>query len=154
MSTLPSGLPEEVGDEEILVRFAFSRSRDLWLVSPPERLKPPALYPDKRYTPLETSVFRHSGQPEEELLRLAAKNFPDREVKGAGAFKVSDLRRLSQSDPLEVKADEKAPNGPRHANIIGWKSTSDPKNQKADWKLQVGKLAGCSKIVWLLDESS
>ena len=36
---------------------------------------------------------------------------------------------------LEVIADETPPNGPRHANIIGWPvDSNDPEEQKSRWK--------------------
>ena len=75
MSFLPSGLSEEVDDKELIIRFAFSRRKELWLVEPPGRLKPAAFLPNGKRSPLETSVFRHSGFPEEDLLALAKENF-------------------------------------------------------------------------------
>lgn len=149
MSTLPSGLPERVDDAEPVVRFAFSRKKEMWAAEPPGYLKPAAFLPDARGWPedqreLQTSVFRHGGEPRGELLQLAADNFPDREPKGAGVVLVKPIRQAG----LDVVADEKPPNGPQHANIVGWAEDSDPKVAKATWKQKALMFAGQSRLVW------
>lgn len=119
------------------------------MVEPPGYLKPAAFLPDARGWPeekreLQTSVFRHDGEPVEELLQLAADNFPDREPKGAGAVLVKPIRQAG----LDVVADEELPNGPRHANIVDWAEDSDSRAAKATWKQQAIMFAGQSKLVW------
>lgn len=151
MSELPSGLPVTVGDEESVIRFAFSRKKELWLAEPPGRLKPAALLPDARAwpeRPLETSIFRHRGEPESELTAITEVNFSGREPKGAGVFSVKDVRQAE----LDVQADETPPSGPRHANIIGWDENADPKIAKASWKERAIAIAGKSRIVWRSEE--
>lgn len=153
MTGLPSGMPEMVDDGEPVIRFAFSRKKEMWVAEPPGHLKPAAFFPDARGWPetkhhLETSVFRHGGEPVEELLQLAADNFPDREPKGAGLVLVRPIRQAG----LDVVADEKPPSGPRHANIVDWAEDADPKVAKATWKQQAMMFAGQSKLVWQREE--
>lgn len=143
MSRLPSGLSIEVADEEIIVRFAFSRRKELSIAEPPGCLKPAAFLPNPNRRPLETSVFRHRGEPESELVELAGANFTGRHPKGAGALGVSEVRGAE----LDVVADEEPPNGPLHANIVGWQDDADPKLAKAAWKEKAVILASKARLV-------
>ena len=80
--------------------------------------------PDKRG---ERSVFRHGQQPRDRLWAIATENLnlePGKEVYGAAILTVRDVR----AEKLEVIPEEPPP---RHANIIGWPSDSDPVEEKA-----------------------
>jgi hypothetical protein len=113
---LPSGLPDVVSDEEDLARFLAS-SRWYNSIGP----KSAAFLPNPKDG--ETSVFRHSGDPLDELWSL----FAGPSLHGAAIVKARDVR----SAELEVIASEPPP---KHAAIRGWPIASDPALQKAQQK--------------------
>ena len=121
MGTLPSGLPEEVGDEEDLARFLTQSSHFNATMA-----KPAAFLPSPK--DLETSVSRHGREPLERLWSIGFEAAGDRKLYGAAIFKA----RAVSSAQLEVWADEPPP---CHAAIRGWPCIeSDPELQKAKQK--------------------
>jgi hypothetical protein len=127
MNSLPSGLSEHVGDSEDLCRFLTSSGDFL---ANRGIVKPRVFLPNPKN--LETSVFRHGAEPASGLWEIASNEIPpERSVHGAGIVKAGVVRKVA----LEVIADETPPNGPRHANIIGWPlDSNDPEEQKSRWK--------------------
>lgn len=122
MKALPSGLPEVVDDNEDLVRFLTSSSQFNTVM-----VKPSVFLPNTKDG--ETSVFRHGGEPREELWQIGLDHaVGSRKLHGAAIFKASQVRATQ----LEVVAHEPPP---RHANIIGWPwSATDPEMGKAEQK--------------------
>jgi len=120
--SLPSGLPEQVADCEDLARFLTSSGH-----YNATAVKPAAFMPNPRNG--ETSVFRHGGEPLEELRSIAQTEVgADRRIHGAAIVKASVIREAK----LEVRAKEPPP---RHADIIGWPwSKDDPDFGKAEQK--------------------
>lgn len=119
---LASGLPDNVADEEDLVRFLTSSSQ-----FSAQMAKPAAFLPSPNDR--ETSVFRHGSEPIEALWAIgdtyAAGN---RTLHGAAIVKAGVVRAAQ----LDVIADEPPP---RHAAIRGWPwHGTDPEEQKARQK--------------------
>jgi hypothetical protein len=139
MPILPSGLPDVVSDEEDLARFlAFSR----WYNS--KGPKPVAFLPNPKDG--ETSVFRHSGDPRDELWSLFTEYIGGQSLHGAAIVKTRDVK----SAELEVSASEPPP---KHAAIRGWPSiASDPALQKAQQKERA--LLVASKATLLLKNAN
>jgi uncharacterized protein YodC (DUF2158 family) len=116
---LPSGLPDIVSDEEALARFLVS-SR--WYNAKGPKHEAFLPYPE------ETSVFRHSGDPPDELWSLFTDHVRrPSTLHGAAIVMARDVR----SAKLEVIASEPPP---KHAAIRGWPIASDPALQKAQQK--------------------
>lgn len=114
------------------------------MAEPPGCLKPAAFLPNPRTNPLETSVFRHGKEPAADLWQIAKAHIPSRSPKGVGILKAHEVRKAE----LDILADEKPPNGPRHANIVGWEMDgSDPKLNKADWKIRACIFASKAKLL-------
>jgi hypothetical protein len=135
MPMLPSGLPDVVSDEEDLARFLVS-SR--WYNS--KGAKPAAFLPNPK--DWETSVFRHNGDPRDELWSLFTDHVRGPSLHGAGIVKAHDVK----SAELEVVASEPPP---KHAAIRGWPwIANDPALQKAQQKERALLVAG--KAVLLL----
>lgn len=113
----PSGLPDVVGDAERLVRFLTSSSHfNATLV------KPSAVLPGADG---ETSVFRATALPDQELRTLGAQHLPGvQRIYGVAAFAASSARTAG----LEVVPSEPPP---RHANLIRWPTDADPELAKA-----------------------
>lgn len=117
--TLQSGLPALVGDEEILSRFLNSKKQ---FSVKKEIVKHSAFLPNRNG---QTSVFRHSGKPSEELWQIGQKELgEDNHIYGAGMVKAGDVRAV----PLVVTASEPPP---KHADIESWPSVDDPELAKA-----------------------
>ena len=143
MAVLPSGLNELIAADESIARFVFSKRKEISMAIPPGCLKPAAFLPNPKTSPLETSVFRHSGEPLEGLWQIARKQISNREPKGVGILLAGDVREAD----LEVIADENPPCGPRHANIVGWEiDGADPKANKANWKDRANVFASKAKL--------
>ena len=140
MSMLPSGLPAHVENAEDLSRFLTS-SNDF--VESKGIVKPRVFLPNPKN--LETSVFRQGSQPVERLWKIAnAEIPPERTVYGAGIVKAETVRKAD----LEVMADENPPNGPRHANIVGWPELpNDPEDQKNIWKDRANVIASDALLI-------
>jgi hypothetical protein len=116
---LPSGLAENVDDEEDLTRFLTSSSQFNAVM-----VKPAVFLPNPKNG--ETSVFRHGSFPRALLWQIAKEQVrADRTLHGAAIVKAKHVR----SALLDVVAQEPPP---RHANIVGWPSpTTDPDLGKA-----------------------
>jgi hypothetical protein len=129
---LPSGLPEDVADEEDLPRFLV-QSNQFSSTS----VKPAAFLPNPKDR--ETSVSRHGRHPQERLWELGLLAAGERPLRGAAFVWAADLR----SAGLEVASAEPPD---RHAVILGWPwNASDPELQKAQQKeraLVLASLAG------------
>lgn len=140
MNILPSGSPEHVDDSEDLSRFLTS-SNDF--VESKGIVKPRVFLPNPKNH--ETSVFRHGADPVENLWQIAATEIPpERTVHGAGIVKAGVVRKAD----LEVIADENPPNGPRHANIVGWPVLpDDPEEQKNIWKDRANVIAREASLI-------
>lgn len=139
MTTLPSGLPVAVGDEETLSRCVLV-SR---YFSEPEpnkwRVKYPAFIPDPHD---ELSVSRVEGLPDSELETYGR---PVADSQGKTLYGVALVKTsIVRSGGLEVQADE---GPPRHANIVNWAKSSDPKEQKAARQAVALELAENSRFV-------
>lgn len=131
--SLPSGLPEHVGDAEPLARFLTSSGH-----YNAEAPKPAAFLPNPKNG--ETSVFR---QLEELALLDAGRKYVgmERPLHGAAIVSAKDVREA------ELEAVAKEP-PPRHADIVGWPwAKDDPALGKAQQKEMAIKLAQKAKLV-------
>ncbi len=136
MPTLPSGLPEYVGDLEPLSRFLTQSNQ-----FNTHGAKPAAFLPNPKYQ--NTSVFRIGNQPERLRLTWAEIARPDRSLKGAAILTAAAVRGAG----LEVLANEPPP---AHADIAGWPWVeSDPELQKARQIEKAAVLAGQSQMITL-----
>lgn len=118
MAQLPSGLPEDVGDDEDLPRFLTQSSHFTAAAT-----KPAAFMPAPRGN--ETSVSRHGREPLEALWRLGQTAAGERKLYGAAFVKAGQVRTIN----LDVIASEPPP---RHAVIRGWPvAATDPRERKA-----------------------
>ena len=115
---LPSGLPEQVHDEEDAARFITSKKH-----FNTSGAKPSAFFPSPKDG--ATSVFRQSAMPREALWRTGDDNLNVHRIYGAAMTTAYQVRSAS----LEILSKEPPP---RHANITGWPvNTGDPELQKA-----------------------
>lgn len=122
MATLPSGLPDHVGDDEGLARFLTQSGQFNALMA-----KPAAFLP--REKDRETSVSRHGREPLARLWNIGLVAAGTRTLYGAAMFKAFDVRKAV---PLEVVSKEPPE---RHAAIRGWPwIANDPELQKAQQK--------------------
>ena len=118
---LPSGLSKHVGDDERLARFLTSSKQ-----FNSKMVKPAAFLPNPKNN--QTSVFRHDGSPVEDLWLLGHAHISGgRSLHGAAILRARGVRAAL----LEVVSEEPPP---RHANIIGWPTDSDPVLEKAKRK--------------------
>src|SRR5438552_15237575 len=106
MATLPSGLPDRVGDDEELARFLTQSNQFNAMIA-----KPAAFLPSLKDR--ETSVSRHGREPLERLWEVGLAAAGTRTLYGAAIFKARAVRAAH----LEVLPDEPPP---RHAAIRGW----------------------------------
>lgn len=136
MATLPSGLPDLVGDAEDLARF-ITQSNQFNAVMP----KPSAFLPNPKYR--NTSVFRCGAEIERlrEIWKKTATG--ERSLKAAAIFAAQIVRNVG----LDVIAKE-PPDA--HANIEGWPwLENDPELQKAKQLEQAINIAQRSELVRL-----
>jgi hypothetical protein len=104
---LPSGLPDDVANEEPLARFLTSSGHFNASV-----VKPSAFLPNPNDG--KTSVFRHDAEPRDSLEAIGRnKVAQDRSLHGAAIITAAEVRAAT----LEVTAAEPPP---RHADIEGW----------------------------------
>jgi hypothetical protein len=129
METLPSGLPELIGDTENLARF-LTQSNHFNAVM----VKPVAFLPNPKNG--QTSVFRQGQEPRETIWQIGREQVAgERNVHGIAIFKAKHVRDAQ----LDVTAKEPPP---RHANIIGWPSiANDPELEKAKRKDLANQIA-------------
>lgn len=127
MPNLPSGLPEQISDDEYLARF-LTQSKWFNTVC----VKPVAFLPYKG----ETSVFRHGAKPVGSLWKIAdEENLP--KVHGAAIITARNVRESG----LDVFSDEPPP---RHAAIRNWPANTDSvfeKAQQLDLALKLAEAA-------------
>ena len=132
MSTLPSGLPDVVADDEDIARFLTQSSQYNTTM-----VKPAAFLPNP--TGHETSVSRHGREPSQRLWQLGLAAAGERTLQGAAIFKALVVRNAG----LELIADEPPE---LHAAIRGWPwFENDPAMQKAQQKefaVLIASLAG------------
>jgi hypothetical protein len=128
---LPSGLPEDVEDDENLARFLTQSSHFSSTV-----VKAPAFLPDSRQ---ETSVFRLGLEPPSQFWDLGREAAGNRALRGAAIFKARSVRELG----LRVDPDEPPP---RHAAIRGWPTYDDPDKRKAESKRLALGLARAAEL--------
>ena len=121
MGPLPSGLPEQVSDDEDLARFLTQSSHFTASMA-----KPAAFLPSPHSR--ETSVTRHGREPREHLWAIGLASAGERNLHGAAIVKA----RLVRECQLQVLAEEPPA---RHAVIKGWPwDEADPVLQKARQK--------------------
>jgi len=120
---LPSGLPCDVADTELLARFLrYSK----YFSTQSGTVKHEAFLPNPRDG--KSSVFRHPGEPASELWDLGRRELGENvRIHGAGLINA----RVVRDEKLEVAASEPPP---RHANIQAWPKDPDPGIQKARQK--------------------
>lgn len=111
---LPSGLPEDVGDEEKIARFITSKSQYGNGMVKGSAFVPPSTG--------ELSVCRHNGNPVDELTVLSKEYIVSRTVYGAAIVSA----RFIRGEGLELAAKE--PPG-RHADVVQWPDNKDPEEQ-------------------------
>ena len=137
MEKLPSGLPDEIVDDEDLARFLTSKSQYSTLI-----VKPSAFRPNPKGQ--ETSVSRHGREPSVRLCKIGAEAAGDRTLHGAAIFKARDVR----TSKLEVFADEPPP---RHASILKWPwIENDPEEEKAQQMERAIELASAAGTPYLV----
>lgn len=126
--TLPSGLPEEVQDEEPISRFLTSHGH-----YNSKAIRPAAFMPNPKNGRL--SVARHDAEPLSESERIARHDFNLPRAVGVAILEAREFRRLA----LDFEADDTPP---RHADVIGWPwRESDPDFDKAERKAKAAALA-------------
>lgn len=132
METLPSGLPEYVGDEEKLARF-LTQSNYFNQIA----VKGVAFLPNSKNG--ETSVFRQTGDDNSRLLEIGKEHIAGgRNLHGIATIVANQIRAAL----LDIVAKEPPA---RHANIIDWPCDPDPEMQKAkrrDLANQIAQHAG------------
>jgi hypothetical protein len=118
---LPSGLPDQVADEESLARFLTQSNQFNRLIA-----KPAAFLPSSGDR--ETSASRHGLEPRRILWEIGRAAAGTRRLYGAAILSARQVREAL----LQVLADEPPA---RHAVIVGWPwCENDPELQKARQK--------------------
>ena len=131
MATLPSGLPDVVGDDEDIARF-LTQSNQFNATM----VKPAAFLPSPKDR--ETSVSRHGKEPADRLWRLGLSAAGERTLYGAALLKAHVVRGAG----LELAADEPPE---FHAVIRGWPwLTNDPEMQRAQQRERAIVLASAA----------
>ena len=142
MGKLPSGLFDEISDDEDLARFLTSKSQ---FSTQNLIVKPSAFLPNLKDQ--ETSVSRHGRQPTKRLWGIGADVVAatEKSLYGAAIIKVRDVRVAK----LEVFADEPPP---RHAAIRKWPwIENDLESQKAQQKELALALASAAGPPFFVD---
>jgi hypothetical protein len=121
MGQLPSGLPDQVADDEDLARFLTQSSQYNKTI-----VKPAVFLPSVKDR--ETSVCRHGPEPAQQLWEHGRIATGTRKLHGAAIFKAKAVKDTN----LEVTPSEPPA---RHAVIEGWPWIDDnPDLQKAKQK--------------------
>lgn len=112
---LPSGLPEEVGDDEVVARFARHDSK--YFKRPPHRPKRDLFMPPKEHTVL--SVSRVSGKSDAVIREIGEHVVSQAGDKlyGWSMLRVWEVRAIRI---LEVVSDEPDDHHHFHAHITGF----------------------------------
>ena len=133
---LPSGLPENVQDEEWISRFLTSRSSHCNT----RVVKPAAFMPNSKNGRL--SVARHDAEPLKESERIAKEDFGlGKAAFGVALVKAKEFRKQM----LDFDADDRPP---RHADVIGWPwQRDDPVFDKAEQKEKAAALAQKARLL-------
>ncbi len=136
MATLPSGLPDHVGDDDDLARFLTQSGQFNSFSS-----KPVVFLPNPTHR--NTSVFRIGNEPDR-LRRVFYETVTgDRQLKGAAICRTKSIRAIL----LDVVAEEPPP---AHANIVKWPwLRDDPEEQKAKQLEVAAQIAAASEMVRL-----
>ncbi len=129
---LPSGLSDSIAADEPLARFVHESNKFNKSGAKPGAFMPPANG--------LLSVARHPKEPLDGLRFLAEEFLPGVDVYGAAMLSAGDALNTG----LSVIPEEPPP---RHANITGWPTSSDPELQKAARKEKALKLASASEWV-------
>ena len=133
-STLPSGLPAKVGNDEDLARFLTSSSHYNQVA-----VKPAAFMPSS--DPLETSVSRHGKEPLDDLISLGSPAAGNRNLYGAAVVKTFAALETG----LTVESAEPPD---RHAAIRSWPvNDQDKALEKASRKEKALVLASASEKI-------
>lgn len=131
MINLPSGLPEEIDDDEDLARFLTSSNQFTSSI-----VKPAAFLPSPKHR--ETSISRRGAQSLKSLWKIGLEAAGERTLYGAAILKARAVRIAN----LEVFADEPPP---RHAAIRKWPwLDNDLDLQRAQQKQLANQLAAAS----------
>lgn len=131
MVTLPSGLPEQVAEDEDLARFLVQSNQYNTVL-----VKPAAFLPSPKDR--ETSISRHGAEPSDRLWEIGLVAAGDRKLHGAAIIRAQHVT----SAQLKVVADEPPP---RHAVIRDWPwIEGDPELQKAKQKEKAAVLASAA----------
>jgi len=142
VAVLPSGLPEQVGDDEDLARFLTSSGH-----YSDGGVRPNAFIPSPKGR--STSVSRHDRYPVDILKKLGevAVAASGRRLHGAAIFKASAVRKAQ----LAVDASEPPD---RHALIHGWPwiEEDDPRARKAQQMTQAQQLVTAAGQPLLFDQ--
>lgn len=136
MTTLPSGLPDKVDDQESLSRFLTSSSQFNSIMAKPAAFLPSPVHRN-------SSVFRIGNEPERLCRVWQETTSGERQLKGAAIFRAGAVRAAR----LDVLAEEPPP---AHANIEGWPWIEhDPELQKARQKDLAAQIASGAELVFL-----
>jgi hypothetical protein len=131
MGLLPSGLPDQVADDEDLARFLVQSSQ-----FNDNLVKPAAFLPNPKDR--ETSVSRHGTEPKQRLWEIGLTAAGARSLYGAAIVKAQAVRNAG----LDVFPDEPPP---RHAVIRRWPWLEDDRDlQKAKQKERAILLASAA----------
>lgn len=135
MSSLPSGLPIAIADQESLARFLMSSS---WFSGGGARIKYPAFLPAPDN---ESSVYRIDELSPERIRECGFEAAGERTLHGAAVVAARACRKAG----LEASSYEPPSH---HANLIKWPvCESDPELQKSQRKLIATEIAEEAK--WL-----
>jgi len=133
--SLPSGLPEDVGLDEMISRVLRSSS---YRRKSDNGIKPAAFLPAPDH---DTSVFRVAELSGIEISNLIRSYLPDKVQNGSAIF----CAQVALTEGLEFVADD---HPPRHANLRGWPLyETDEDRQKLERKCIAANLAEESR--WL-----
>lgn len=125
--TLPSGLPEIVGDEEDIARFLTSSGH-----YNAKHVRQNAFLPNPKDG--KKSVFRHGADPLEDLKKIGEEHVGGN-LHGVAILKAKKIR----DERLDVVGEEPPP---RHADIVDWTwRKDDPLYGKAENKEKAIALA-------------
>ena len=131
---LPSGLPDQVADNENLARFITSSSQFNSLMA-----KPAAFLPNPKHK--NTSVFRHDADWDGLKKVWDSVSNGERNLHSVAVFRVAVVRAAE----LDVRPEEPPA---RHANIVNWPwLPQDPELQKAKQKECAAVIAQAAQLL-------
>lgn len=133
---LPSGLPDEVGDQEPVSRFLTQSGHYNSSVVRPSAFMP---HPERR----NTSVFRIGNEPGRLKQIYTDTDKSGRTLHGAGILSAKAVRG---AEPLDLEAHEPPL---AHANIEKWPWPDDVEDRRSRHKELATLLASASERVLL-----